>query len=234
MRPGFAFLLLIPALASASAEHFTWAKGAHHFHAECPQDKSRCTLARVLSPDHGSALLARVTDGVLTLSIVHGAKGYELVGTLGSMPPVDLEVLWSPDSSAVSISWNETGITHKTEAFVVTPHGPRLLNLAPVMQDFSRDFPPCVESHDPGPCPYASNGSDANYLAVAWASPHTLVLMAEAGESSSYGKNLAQLEGYEIDASDGKILRELTAAAFKSRWQSHMGWRFRIPEPPES
>ena len=132
----------------------------------------------------------------------------------------------APDSSAFSLSWNETAITDRSEVFVVQPEAVRRLDLKPVRESFARKHPLCLGV--PAPCEVDQTGLSYNYITVAWAAPHMVVLMAEVPPSSSQGRNMGKVNGYEVDALTGQVSRVLSPAQFKRRWQAHLGWDFNV------
>ena len=163
--------------------------------------------------------------------VIAGARHFKVSPASGMSadldePYIEMEALWAPDSSAFSLAWNETAITDRSEIYVLEAQGPRQVDLTPVREGFARKFPPCVG--DPGPCAVDHNGRGYNYLTVAWAAPHTVVLMAGVPPSSSWGRDMGRVSGYEIDAITGRIMRVLTPVEFKKRWQSHLGWDFSV------
>jgi hypothetical protein len=60
-----------------------------------------------------------------------------------------------------------------------------------------------------------------------------MVVMTEIPCSSRFGGIMCQVLGYEIEVPSGKILRRMEPKDFARRWQHSMGWKFRIPDPPE-
>lgn len=224
-------LVFLTGAAGCSAERILWAKGATHFGHECPPSRAdSCILANVASPDHQIALEVRRTRDDISFEVVRGTKHFRLSTPAGMDAEIGwytgMEILWAPNSSAVSLAWSENAITLASQIYVMTPDGPIPMDLGAVMADLVKDYPPCVGN--PGPCPINRDGKDYNYLTVGWAAPHTVALMGEVGESSSFGRNMAKVNGYEVDVPSGRIVRVLKPKAFKERWQSHMGWAFNV------
>ena len=232
-----AFLVSIVAVLclqnpSLRAEKILWAKGARHFGYECPNDGDTCALALVRSPNGKSTAKVSRQKGIEVFEIIEGSVHYRLpeVEDDPEVPFVQMEILWSPDSAAVSFAWNSTAITDLTRIYVVGNGTPKLVDISPLIRDFVKQYPPCVGTV--GPCDFSANAPDTNCLTVAWSRARTVVLMVEAPETGDYGSNMAQVDGYEFDTSNGQVVRKMDARSFKHRWQSHMGWRFRIPGPP--
>jgi hypothetical protein len=228
--PGLALVAVLFAPALGHAEKNIWAKGATHFGKECMPPKKSCTLAYVKSPDGRKAVVVRIKDETPSIELAQDTATYPLNPVDRDVPFVEMEILWSPDSSAVSFAWNNTGITSSSRIYKLTSNGPRAVDLSPVMDTLARAYPPCVAVHER--CDLSKSGEDYNYLTVAWSAPHTAVLMGEVPPSSQFGANLGQMEGFEVDASLGKVIRVLTASQFKREWQRHMGWHFRVPDKP--
>lgn len=226
-----ACVLFLTGTVTCPAERILWAKGATHFGNECPPSKGgSCTLAHVVSPNHQLAVEVRRTRDDITFEMIRGSQHFRLLTPTGLDPELDwfvgMEILWAPDSSAVSLAWSETAITFASQIYVVKSTGPVAMDLGGVMADLGKEYPPCVGNV--GPCPINRGGKDYNYLTVGWAAPHTVALMGEVGESSSFGHNMGKVNGYEVDTSSGRIVRVLKPKPFRQRWQSHMGWTFNV------
>jgi len=145
---------------------------------------------------------------------------------------VETEVLWSPDSTAFSLTGNPNGYTNETHIFRVTPSGPQLVDLSAMQRTFAASYPPCVGLPERDTfCDSLKYGRGYNYATFAWSAPHTAVIIAEVTPTGRYGKNLGQVAGYEIDASTGLTTRTMTAIELKKRWQSRMAWNLKIPDP---
>ena len=116
-------LLWLSRAPDAGAEAIVWAKGAAHFGHECAPPATNCTLAQVPSPDRRHVLRVSragerfryeiVTDSARESLHPGSDRGADL-----EEPYVEMEVLWAPDSTAASLSWNETAITDRTEVYV--------------------------------------------------------------------------------------------------------------------
>lgn len=213
---------------SASAERFVWARGAVHFGNECKPPAESCRLAYVLAPNHQYAISVARTKDNLEVEVVEGAKHFQipLAEEVGAEMDsfVEMEILWAPDSSAVSFAWSTSAITESSRIYAVGLDGVRSVNLAQVRDNFVRKWPPCVGVE--GNCDASAFEKGYNYLTVAWASPHSVVLMAEVPSSSMYGANMGKVVGYEVDTETDKIVRSMTPREFKRRWRSRMGWKF--------
>jgi hypothetical protein len=223
--------LLLGFTFACSGESMRWAKGATHFGSECPPAKGdTCTLARVPSPDHRLSVVVRRTREEINFAVIRGAQRSQFAAPTELHQEVDwftgMEVLWAPDSSAFSLAWSENAITNMSRIYVVKEGRPVAVDLAAVRADLVKDYPACVGV--PDHCVVSRDGKDYNYLTVGWAAPHTVAIMGEVGESSSFGRTLGKVNGYEVDAASGKIVRVLKPGAFKRRWQSHMGWTFSV------
>jgi hypothetical protein len=69
---------------------------------------------------------------------------------------------------------------------------------------------------------------------VSWVRGSTaVVVMAEVPCSSSYGGIMCQVQGYELDAANGSILKRMSAAELKKQWQHKMAWDMHIPDHPQ-
>lgn len=216
---------------SSHAETVVWANGATHFGHECKPPLTSCTLASVKSPDGQNTAIVRIEKDGPIAEIRQGKTTYSLNWKFDTeVPFIEMEILWSPDSSAVSFAWNDTAVTQSSRIYNVSAKAPRQVNLHPVMKNFADIYPPCVG--DPAPCRLSQSGEDYNYLTLAWSSPHTLVLMAEVPSTSSSGRNLGQLTGYEVNATTGRIVNVMGAGELKRYWQKKIGWNLRIPERP--
>jgi hypothetical protein len=145
---------------------------------------------------------------------------------------VDTEILWSPDSSAFSLTGNPNGFTNQTRIYRVTSAGPQLVDIHPIQQEMVSKYPPCVGMTNPDVqfCNSIRDGSGYNYATFAWTAAHTAVIMGEVTPTGDFGRNLGQIRGYEFNVSSGKILRTMNAKEFQLRWQHRMAWKLQIPE----
>jgi hypothetical protein len=148
---GLCFALSLVATSTlCGGQGIQWAKGATHFGYECPQAISDCTLISVASPDAKSIARVSVAKYVPVVEIITADKRYPLKFLSDKeVPFVDMEILWSPDSSAVSFAANDSAISNFSHIFTLTPTGPREVDLSPVMMNMAKEYPPCVGYRDP-------------------------------------------------------------------------------------
>ena len=214
----------------ALAERIVWARGSVHFGHECKPPAESCQLAYVLAPNHRYAVRVARTKESLTVVVVEGVRRFPIPLAKDMNAEMDwfveMEILWAPDSSAVSFAWNTSAITWSSQIYTVGPDGVRSVDLSEVRRRFVSTWPACVGVE--GDCDVSTSGGSYNYLTVAWASPHTVVMMAEVPSSSSYGANLGRVVGYELDTKTDRIVRSMPPREFKRRWQSRMGWEFNL------
>ena len=232
------FLLL---LTTANTSHAgavqyqpIWVKDAVVFHPPCPDNGSG---QRIESPDRRSAveIHCRITtdgDPAFYLNV-------KLPG--GKTKPVHLheganEVLWSPDSKAffvdggTSATWGFFVAVYKIEGSSL-----RKLNVTRLAQrDMVRAFPPCkAYNRDPQLCRRIEAKPGYNMSGIGWVrSSAAVIVMAEVPCSGEYGGIMCQVQGYELDASSGTILKRMSATELKKQWQGKMAWDMRIPDPP--
>jgi hypothetical protein len=226
-----AFLIALPLQAATRP---IWGRGATIFGRECPPAHPACTLAYVTSPNKELTIAAKLKDDVLTLTLADGMKTFDIKLSDDEFYWVDTEVLWSPDSSAFSLTGNPNGYTNQTQLYRVTSTGPQLVNISPIQREMGSTYPPCIGMTNPDVefCNSIRDGSGYNYATFAWTSAHTAVIMAEVTPTGGYGKYLGQIRGYELDVSTGQIIRTMDARELKRRWQRCMAWKLRIPEKP--
>ena len=74
--------------------------------------------------------------------------------------------------------------------------------------------------------------NEYNMTGIDWASPSTILVMAEVPCSTSRGGIMCQVMGYELEVPTGRIRRRVDAKQLKLHWQKSMAWNFRVPEPP--
>jgi hypothetical protein len=96
-------------------------------------------------------------------------------------------------------------------------------------------FPPCrALNADDSNCKRMEADPDFNMSALTWTqSSSSIVVFAEVPCSSSYGGIMCQVQGYELDAKTGQIMKRMDVRELKRGWQSSAAWNIRIPEPPE-
>ena len=151
-------------------------------------------------------------------------------------PWVDVDVLWSPDSQFVALTGNTNGYMNSMRVFQIKDSGPiEVYASREPFADLVRRFPPCrAAGADPKLCLEITKHQDyLNFSAVDWTGEHTLVLMGEVPPAGQYGAILGQVMGYEVELPSGRIMRAMTARAFKARWQHSMPFHFHVPDPPE-
>jgi len=228
-----AFLIALPLHAATKP---IWGRGASIFEKECPPSHPACTLAYVVSPNRRLSIAIKLKQDVITLTLTEGLKTFDLKlsDRFDETDWVDTEVLWSPDSSAFSLTGNPNAFTNQTRIYRVASTGPQLVDLSTMQREMGSTYPPCVEMPNPDVdfCNSIRDGSGYNYATFAWTSAHTAVIMAEVVPTGDYGKNLGQVRGYEFDVSTGEIVLAVDARELKRRWQHRMAWRLRIPERP--
>jgi len=228
--------LMMIALPLSAAMKPIWGRGATVFEKECPPEHPACTLAYVPSPNKKLSITIHLKDDALTLQLNNGAKTFDLFlnSHVDEEHWVDTEVLWSPDSSAFSLTGNPNGYTNETRLYRITATGPELVNMGVVMREMGSTYPPCVGMTHPNVdfCNSIRDGSGYNYATFAWTGAHTAVLMAEVVPTGNYGKYLGQIRGYEFDVATGEIVRVMDAKELQRRWQYRMAWKLQIPEKP--
>jgi hypothetical protein len=156
---------------------------------------------------------------------------------VGARGLTEQEVLWSPDSSSLFIDGSDGG-EGPDYVFVYRVGDPdsRSLNVLDAQKDMMRSFPPCkAKDADPNLCAsFAEHPEEINVSAIDWTEGSSaIVVMAEMPCSSAFGGIWCQVLGYEIEVSNGRILRRMEAREFARRWQQSMAWKFRVPDPPE-
>lgn len=71
-----------------------------------------------------------------------------------------------------------------------------------------------------------------NLLGLAWLDEGRAVsVFAKVVADSKYGEATGETMGFEIDSRSGTVLRTMTAADYKERWQSAAAWPIRVPDP---
>jgi len=191
---------------------------------------------RVDAPDHQKRFQidfqpGREGDAIPVASIIVGKQTI----------PVELdknwaqvEILWSPNSQSIALTGGFNAYTNSTQIFRLTASGTEEVSLVALHQDMARTYPPCkAQGAEEGICHAEENGASFNYASVAWANPHTVVIMAEVPCSSSQGGIMCQVEGYELDTQTGQIVTRMTARQLKLRWQKNLAFNLHIPSAPE-
>ncbi len=79
---------------------------------------------------------------------------------------------------------------------------------------------------------YSDPGLTAfNMLGLAWLDEgRAVAVYAKVAPDSKYGAATGEVLGFELDSRSGTVLRTMTAAEFKDRWQSAAAWQIRVPE----
>jgi hypothetical protein len=71
-----------------------------------------------------------------------------------------------------------------------------------------------------------------NLLGLAWLDEgRAVTVFAKVVADSKYGEATGETLGFELDSRSGTVLRTMTAADFKERWQPAAAWPIRVPEP---
>jgi len=71
-----------------------------------------------------------------------------------------------------------------------------------------------------------------NLLGLAWLDEgRAVAVFAKVVADSKYGEATGETMGFELDSRNGTVLRTMTAADFKERWQGAAAWNIRVPEP---
>lgn len=210
-----------------SAQKPIWGRGATIFEYECPLNHPKCALAYVPSPNKKRSIAIYLDGDVLRLTVTDGSKRFSQVlnDHWTNDYWVDTEILWSPDSTAFSLTGNPNGYTNQTRIFRITPRELKSVNLVPMQREFVTLYPPCVGiPHPDSYCESLKGGADYNYATFAWTDKHTAVIMAEVPPTGSFGKYLGQVRGYEVDAATSAVLHSISASELQQRWQNRMAW----------
>jgi hypothetical protein len=231
-------------LLSPTARSSIWAARGTSFPAECFSDATKgCHQLRIPSPNGQNFVEISYRkvfignhDFVMGVNLrvidSHGigrniyARGF-----------VEQEILWSPDSNSLFINGSDGGEGQDyVTVYRVGEMRAQLLNVLAAQKELMKSFPPCKAKYaDPDVCEsFAQHPDEINVLAIDWThNSSAIVVMAEMPCSSIVGGIMCQVHGYEIEASNGKILRRMNARQFKELWQKSMGWTFHVPDPPE-
>lgn len=71
-----------------------------------------------------------------------------------------------------------------------------------------------------------------NLLGLSWLDEgRAVTVFAKVVADSKYGEATGETMGFELDSRSGTVLRTMTAADFKERWQPSAAWPIRVPEP---
>jgi hypothetical protein len=147
------------------------------------------------------------------------------------------ELLWSPDSRAFFINGGESAYSgFFVDVYRIDGDRVRKVNVTSRAQrDMVAMFPPCrAEGVTKTDCVRMANNPEFNMSGLAWVGASTaVVVMAEVPCSSLYGGIMCQVRGYEVSATDGRILKRFSATALKQQWQKSMAFEMKVPDPPE-
>lgn len=143
------------------------------------------------------------------------------------------EVSWSPDPGVFAVSGSSNAYAGR-DVVVFRLVAGKLIRTEVLLPARKQMIARLAECWPEVRTAYSSPRLDElNMSAIAWRDTNTLVVFGEVTPSSSYGNAMGQAMGFEIDARDGKVLREMTAEEFKAKWQSRAGWSIRIPDKAE-
>ncbi len=251
-------LALFPSsMPLAYAAKPTWANKAVSFAEKCtsyfPGGYQPCKPVHIPSPDGKRSVevsYEKVSEGTDDYVL----QAYLLVrtpdGTRKAVLPDGIQkndLLWSPDSKAFFVNGGDGGAYWGFWVYVYLTDD-RQLQPIDVTPDASRDmvktFPPCKAAApnskscnlDPKTCHIADDEynmqNEYNMTGIDWASPSTILVMAEVPCSTSRGGIMCQVMGYELEVPTGRIRRRVDAKQLKLHWQKSMAWNFRVPEPP--
>ncbi len=230
-----AVLLVLPACAPSWGHEPIWAKGAVNIQTSCDPSAP----IRIPSPD--GLLVVEVRCGpadrdgdpkvFLTVTEPDGtARNLDL-------PEGAEELLWAPDSKRFLVNGSECAYAGYYVRIYDTQGGHvagRDITSA-AQRDMVALFPPCKAAyrHDED-CKRIEKEPEYNMSGLAWTRGGAAVaVFAEVPCTSTYGGIMCQVEGYELDATTGKILQRLAARETKNEWQKAAAWDIRIPDPPE-
>jgi hypothetical protein len=149
------------------------------------------------------------------------------------------ELLWSPDSRAFLVNGAPSGYAgFFVSVYLVSPTTIRKLPVeftSAIQADMAATFPPCKAiGIDKNECGEIARSEGFNVSGIAWVDGSSaIVAFAEVPCSSRYGGIMCAVQGYQIDVPTGTIVGRMTARQLKSRWQTSMAFKMRIPEPPE-
>ena len=236
MRYLYVVAALMLASVSAVANAAIWAKSGIPIEAICdglepavsPPVKSSDKSVQVALHCNGANIFLTVTRAGRVVQI-----GLPMIARDLWRPQ---ELLWSPDGQQFIVNGSENA--YAGYAFVVVnlhDQNPTAREITEAAQsDMVRRFPPCkAANHEDEICRRLEREPDFNMSVITWThDSRALIVMAEVPSSSSYGGIMGQVEGYEIDAASGRILKRLSATQLKARWQSEMAFTMTIPDPP--
>jgi hypothetical protein len=236
-------LLLFATTILRAQEKPIWAKAAMPL-AECGSGMSKGK--RFKSPDGTVVAELRCHSAIrggdprpyLVITMAHGrSQEFDLQSAASSDYRRPQELLWSPDSKAFFINGSESAYSGLF-VDVYRVDGDRVRNVnatSRAQHDMVAGFPPCrAKGLTQTDCQRIEHNPAFNMSGLAWiGGSSALVVMAEVPCSSMYGGIMCQVRGYELSATDGRIIKRLSAAELKQQWQNDMAFEMRIPEPPE-
>jgi hypothetical protein len=236
---GLATMLML-VTASAGSDPAIWAKSGIPIEGTC-DGSIPAVSPPVKSPDKTVEVALRcktlnreVTE--VALIVRHSGRVWEIALPMTVRDQWrPQELLWSPDGQQFIINGSENA--YAGDAFVVidlhdpNPTAKEITESA--QRDMVKRFPPCkAANHVEDLCRRMERDPQFNMSAITWTrDSHAVVVMAEVPSSSTYGGIMGQVEGYEIDSASGRILKRLNATELKTRWQSEMAFRMKVPEP---
>lgn len=243
--------MVLLSLCAYGAEQPLVSKKATAFRVRCFEgEQDHCTRHRIPSPDGRFAIQVRYRldpSGLHahTTLITPGADPQDLfLEYLNEGAGPSVEVLWAPDSRAFFVNYNKGSAIsgHYLAIYRLDDRGNLIdesfLDVTDqAQQDMLVSFPPCkaadltsLECHEMQSDP----DRKFNMRGVDWIrGSSAIVVMAEVPCSSRWGGIMCQVNGYEIEVPTGNILKKMTAAEFKARWQPSLAFKFRIPAAPE-
>lgn len=210
----------------------TWAKRATVLDLSCAKHPSG-----VESPDHQSSVEVICNehdndDPTYVLRVMTGGNHIDLPLRSGAH-----ELLWSPDSKWFFVNGGETSYSEfflSVYQLEASSHVREISITELAQRDMVERFPPCkAENRDENDCRQTANNAEFNMSGLGWTDDSSAVLVfAEVPCSSSYGGVMCQVQGYELDATTGRILRSLTARQLKEQWSRYAAWKIKVPPAP--
>jgi hypothetical protein len=224
---------LTPQAARAQkTEHPLWSKEATPLDLSCANPP-----VRILSPDNHSFVeiackLHEGDDPQYSMHISAEGKTYHAAFDEGAR-----ELAWSPDSKAFFINGNTSsyaGFFVATYRIDPTSGLHKIDVTKQAQRDMVSSFPPCEAfNRDAADCARIAANPEYNMSGIAWEHDSSAIdVFAEIPCSSSYGGIMCQVTGYELNVSDGRIIKRFMAKEVQIRWQKEMAWRMNIPDKP--
>jgi hypothetical protein len=216
-----------------SAKKPIWSRQAIALDLSCSQKPTP-----ISSPDHRyriDVLCRKQSDKDPTYSLrVKAATGQSYEASLDEGAH---ELLWAPNSRAFFVNGSTTSYAgFFVEVYKLIPGGLRKENISAAAQgDMVASFPPCkAYNRDEATCTRIAAHPEYNMSGIAWIADSSAInVFAEVPCSSSYGGIMCQVLGYQLSASDGRILKRFKPAEMRQQWQKSMAWKMRVPDPPE-